>query len=298
MSAPEIETILSQFDQLSDTYLRAEVEEAMTRQEEITPYLLPIMAFVAENPLVYTIEEHNAHVYAALLLSHFREPAAHLPIIKAFCIAEEHLVELWGDTTTETLPTMLYRTCDGSIEAIKELITNRKADQFVRCAATESLSYVVAFDETRRNEVIDFLQGLFTGEEADSESHFWGNLVATLCDLHPGESMEKIRQAFADGIVKQGFIALEDVERANDQDLESTMEKLRTWVTARMPADIHGYISWFAEFNQEGYNQPAPPPSSEKKDKAGTTKKSAGSKKKTSGPKNKDAKKSRKKNRR
>ncbi len=292
MIAPEIETLLAKFDKLSNTYLRAEVEEALTRQEEITPHLLPIMAFVAENPLVYTIEEHNAHVYAALLLSHFREPSAHLPIIRAFSIADEHLVELWGDTTTETLPTMLYRTCDGSIEAIKELICNRDVDQYVRCAATESLSYVVAFDETRRDEVIDFLQGLFTGEEADSESHFWGNLVATLCDLHPGESMDKIRQAFADGIVKEGFIALEDVERANDRDIESAMESLRTWVTARMPADIHGYISWFAEFNTEEYNKPAPPPPpAAKKDQADK-------KKKTGSAKNKAAKKSRKKNRR
>jgi hypothetical protein len=292
MIAPEIETLLAKFDKLSNTYLRAEVEEALTRQEEITPHLLPIMAFVAESPLVYTIEEHNAHVYAALLLSHFREPTAHLPIIRAFCIADEHLVELWGDTTTETLPTMLYRTCGGSIEDIKELICNRDADQYVRCAATESLSYVVAFDESRRDEVIDFFQGLFTGEEADSESHFWGNLVATLCDLHPGESMEKIRQAFADGIVKEGFIALEDVEQANERDKASAMESLRTWVTARMPADIHGYISWFAEFNTEEYNTPAPsPPPAAKKDQAD-------SKKKTGSAKKKAAKKSRKKNRR
>ena len=25
---------------------------------------------------------------------------------------------------------------------------------------------------------------------------------------------------------------------------------------ARMPVDVHGYISWFAEFNQEDHEQP------------------------------------------
>ncbi len=291
MSTPDIQQLLSQFDLLSVTYMQTEVEEALTRQEEITPHLVRIIEEVGENPMRYALEGHNAHVYAALLLSHFREPAAHLPLIRAFSIAEEQLVELWGDTTTETLPTMLYQTCNGSTEAIKELINNRDVDQYVRCAAMEALSYVVAFDTTKRDEVVGFFQGLFTGTEAAEDSYFWGNLTATLCDLHPQDSMEIIRKAFADDIVRKGFIALEDVEDANERDRESAMESLRTWVTARMPADVHGYISWFSEFNQEEYTSPPEPAPAEKKGKTTDNKKKAGH------AKNKDAKKTRKKNR-
>lgn len=290
MSTPEIQHLLSQFDLLSVTYMRTEVEEALTRQEEITPHLLRIIEEVGENPMRYALEGHNAHVYAALLLSHFQEPAAHLPIIRAFSIAEEQLVELWGDTTTETLPTILYRTCNGSIAAIKQLVENRDVDQYVRCAAMEALSYVVAFDTTKRDEVVNFLQGLFSGTEADPDSYFWGNLTATLCDLHPAESMEIIRKAFADNVVRAGFIALEDVEDADKQDRENAMESLRTWVTARMPADIHGYISWFSEFNQEEYNSPPEPTPAGKKNTAAAKKATGGGKKKT-------VKKARKKNR-
>jgi len=290
MSTPEIQHLLSQFDLLSGTYMRTEVEEALTRQEEITPHLLRIIEDVGENPIRCALEGHNAHVYAALLLSHFREPAAHLPIIRAFSIAEEQLVELWGDTTTETLPTILYRTCDGSVAAIKQLVENRDVDQYVRCAAMEALSYVVAFDTTKRDEVVGFLQGLFTGTEADPDSYFWGNLTATLCDLHPVESMEIIRKAFADNVVRPGFIALQDVEDADKRDRENAMESLRTWVTARMPADVHGYISWFSEFNQEEYTSP-PEPNPAGKKNAATAKKPAG------GGKKKTVKKARKKNR-
>ena len=66
---------------------------------------------MGDNPLVYCLEMRNAHVYAALLLSEFREPAAHELFIRAFSIPDEQLVDLWGDLTTETLPTFLYRTC-------------------------------------------------------------------------------------------------------------------------------------------------------------------------------------------
>ena len=256
MSAADIQTLLAKFDQLNSIYLREVVDEALNHQEALTPHLLGIIESVAENPLRHALEEHNGHVYAATLLSHFSEPAAHLPLIRAFSIAEEQLIDLWGDMTTETLPTLLYRTCNGEIEAIKDLVANREIDQYVRCAAMEALSYVVAFDPARRDEVVRFFQGLFTGEEADRESYFWGNLAATLCDLHPGESMEIIRKAFEDGIVSTSFIGLGNVEVANDLSREVAMESLQAWVKARMPVDVHGYISWFAEFNQEDHEQP------------------------------------------
>ena len=283
MSDSDIQSLLAKFDQLSSTYLRDEVDEALNHQEALTPHLLKIIEEVAENPLRQILEEHNAHVYAATLLSHFGVTAAHLPITRAFSIAEEHLVELWGDMTTETLPTLLYRTCDGSIEAIKQMVVNRNLDQYVRCAAMEALSYVVAFDPARRDEVVTFFQGLFTGEEADRESYFWGNLAATLCDLHPGESMEIIRKAFADNIVSTSFISLGNVEVANEQSMEAARESLQAWVKARMPVDVHAYISWFAEFHQEDHEQPPvkkPKPAAKKKD---------------SRPKHKAAKKARKK---
>jgi len=284
MSDSDIQRLLFKFDQLSGTYLRDEVDEALNHQEALTPHLLKIIEAVAENPLRHILEEHNAHVYAATLLSHFGVTAAHLPIIRAFSIPEEdQLVELWGDMTTETLPTLLYRTCDGSIEAIKQLVVNREIDQYVRCAAMEALSYVVAFDPARRDEVVAFFQGLFTGEEADRESYFWGNLAATLCDLHPGESMEIIRKAFADNIVSTSFIGMGNVEVANEQSMEAARESLQAWVKARMPVDVHAYISWFAEFHQEDHEQPP------------TKKPKSAAKKKDSSPKNKAAKKARKK---
>ena len=97
----------------------------------------------------------------------------------------------------------------------------------------------------------NFFQGLFTGEEAAKDSYFWGNLTATLCDLHPKESMATIREAFDKGIVTEAFIAMDQVEQAESRTMDQAMEDLATWVNARMPADVHNYISWFSEFQQE-----------------------------------------------
>ncbi|MCL1984903.1 MAG: DUF1186 family protein, partial [Betaproteobacteria bacterium] len=167
---------------------------------------------------------------------------------------------------------ILYRTCGGSMEAIKELIANRTIDQYVRCAAMEALSYAVAFQPALRQEVVHFFQGLFTGEEAESDSCYWGNLAATLCDLHPGESMEILRRAHDAGIIYSGFIAWKDIEDANGKNPETAMERLRPWVTARMPADVHAYIAWFAGFHRQELEQPERKSNKQGKKKTGRTK--------------------------
>ena len=197
MTTPTTQSLLDKFDELGDSYLRDEVEQALLLKEEITP-LTAAGFYGMWQKILWSIPWRCAMpmFMRRSLLSEFREPAAHELFIRAFLIPEEQLVDIWGDLTTETLPTFLYRTCSDSLEPIKALVVNREADQFVRCAGMEALSYVVAFDPSKRGEVLSFLQSLFTGEEAAQESYFWGNLTATLCDLHPGESMECIQGAF------------------------------------------------------------------------------------------------------
>ena len=256
MTDSAVQPLLAAFDRFTDTYPEAEVNEALQHQAALTPHLLAILEAIADNPQRYALEGHNAHVYAASLLAHFAEPAAHRPLIRAFSIAEELLVDLWGDMTTETLPTLLHRTAAGSLTAIMDLVRDREADQYVRCAAMEALSYAVAFDPERRDEVVAFLQGLFTGAEAAADSYFWGNLAATLCDLHPGDSMAVITQAYADKLVTPAFLEPGYVEAANEKTREASRDDLISWVQARMPVDVHAYISWFAEFHQDDHDHP------------------------------------------
>ena len=250
MSTAAVQPLLAAFDQLSTTYLRDEVDAALRLQAALTPHLVAIIEAIAESPVTYAMAGHNAHVYAASLLAHFREPAAHAPLLRAFAIDEEMLIVLWGDMTTETLPSLLYQTCAGALDGIMDLVRNREADQYARCAAMEALSYAVAFDPRRRDEVVAFLQGLFTGEEAAPDSYFWGNLAATLCDLHPGDSLAIIDRAYDDRLVSTDFLDRAYVEAASRKSREAARADLQSWVKARMPADVHGYISWFAEFHQ------------------------------------------------
>jgi hypothetical protein len=292
MPTADIQALLARFDFADGVYLHDEMDIAVAQREAITPHLIALLEDLADNPLRYTLEGRNGHVYAVSLLAHFQETAAHQAIIRAFTVPGEQLEELWGDMITETLPTLLHRTCGGSLDRIRALVVDREVDPFVRGAAIEALTFAVAERVADRDETVAFVQGLFTGEEAEADSFFWSNLVATLCDLHPGDSMELIRRAYADNLVQKDYIAPEDVERSLTLDRAEAMEALSERTRRRMPADLHRYISWFAEF------QPKEDPPRPEADRETERTRRAGKKKQAERARNKAAKKARKKNRR
>ncbi len=247
-----IAELIQAFDVFDGTYKRDEVDEAVNLKEEITSRLIGILEDVVRDPAAYVEEDHYANVYAAVLLANFREPAAHLPIIRAFCVPDKERENLWGDMVTATLPALLYQTCNGSFDAIKELACNKEAYTFVRGAALEALTYAVAFGTLKRQEVIDFFSSLFTGNEDDQDSDIWSYIVTLFCDIHPEGAMETIRLAYDEGLVSPGYVGLEEVEKELARDKDEVLAELRVHVERSVPTDVHEYCSWFSCFREEG----------------------------------------------
>lgn len=292
METPVAELIKA-FDIFDGLYKRDEVDAAIALKEEITPHLLAILEDVVSDPTTYARENRFGNVYAAILLAYFKEPAAHLPLIRAFCIADEERENLWGDMVTATLPALLYQTCNGSFSAIKELAGNKEVYVYVRGAALEALTYAVAFGTITREEVIDYFLSLFTGEEADTDSVFWSYIVTLICDIHPEGAMDGIRRAFEEGLVFPGYVGMAEVEKELTRNKDEVLAELRVHTDRSISADIHDYCSWFSCFS-EGGDEAMPAleqvtgPSKEKKK----------GKKIPNRNKNKIAKQSRKKNKR
>lgn len=284
-----INELIAAFDLYDGKYKRDEVEEAVALQKEITSHLIKILEDLAADPEEYLDADHFANTYAVTLLAHFQEPAAHLPIIKAFLVSDDYLDDLWGDMVTGTLPALLVQTCNGSLDEIKKLVLNQDAYEFVRGSAVEAMTFAVARGVVERQEVLDFLTGLFTGEEAEEDGYFWSNVAACIADIHPEGAMEVIRDAYARGLIFEGYVGLEEIERDNKKTVEEVLDDLRQKTDLRIPADVHGHLSWFACFNEER-DAPRPLPFFDDK-KVRKKKKTAKRSKK------KMAKKSRKKNR-
>jgi hypothetical protein len=105
-----ISDILESFKILDGIYKRQQIDAAIELKEEITPYLIKILKKVLNNPVEYIENEDNYdHIYALL-----------------FSLPDEVPDNLFGDTVTEDLAIILYRTCGGSLELIKSLALNKK----------------------------------------------------------------------------------------------------------------------------------------------------------------------------
>lgn len=243
--------LLEIFDLFDGEYKREEVEEALTLREEMIPLLIGHLEEMATDPDAYIEEDRFAHNYALALLAHFREPATHLPIIRAFDLPDKQLDLIWGELVNDGLPALLCRTAGGDYAAVKALALNRDAEQFVRTAALEAIKLGVGQGDLLRDEALAFFASLFDEDNlVKSGEYFWPSLVFELIELYPVDLMVQVRGLYEKGLVSENDIPLEEVERIVNDGPDKALARLRESFHKRVPEDVHEYISWFACFDE------------------------------------------------
>jgi hypothetical protein len=247
-----IPEILDSFRILDGTYKREQIDAAIMFKQVIIPYLIKILENVLADPEKY-VEDENLydHIYALMLLGHFKEPGAQKVIIDLFSLPDDMPHKLFGDITTSNLPVILLNTCDGSIEFIRSMILNKQANDYCRVSAGQALAYAVIEGYVSREKVIAFFKTLFTGQEADAISDFWGLLACCICDLYPEESLDVIKHAYDDELIMPGFISYSEFENAVVRGKEKCLAKLKVDLERDCLDDVHERMSWWACFNEE-----------------------------------------------
>jgi hypothetical protein len=242
---------LSAHSPFDGEYKKEEVAAAIELKEEITPHLIKILENILDDSHQYSKESIFDHIYAVMLLGHFKEPKAHKVIVDIFSLPPDLPHYFFGDILTSDLPTLLVNTCDGSVELIKSLIVNKEAYDFCRGSANEALAYAVIKGYVSREEVLTFLASLFTGTEAEKGSAFWGVLANTACDLYPAEIMDTIRKGYNDGIIDPMSINIGDFESDLKLGKDKCLEKLKKEVEDRSLDDFHASMSCWACFREK-----------------------------------------------
>jgi len=289
MPSDEISAILQALERFSGEYEQEAVDAAIAHREEITPHLIDCLEKVAADPSVYLEDEdYYLFIYAFMLLGHFQETRAHQAVVELFSIPEEIADELFGDLTTEYLAMVLFRTCGGDFNLIKSLILNREALVWARGQAARSLVYAVAAGQLPREEVLSFFSTLFTGDEAEPISPFWGTIADSILDIYPQELMPVIEDAFERGLLDSGYVVEADFDRALGSSVDKSLEYVHQEMERRPWNDLHSLMSGWSCFGDEQWGPYIPPPET-------TTTKSKKPRKKKK--KKKMAKASRRKNR-
>jgi hypothetical protein len=244
-----ITEILESFKIYDGVYKRDQIDACIKLKNEIIPHLIEILKNVLAEPEKYAEDENlYDHIYAVMLLGHFKESRAHKVIIDLFSLPAN---QIFGDIATSDLPVILLNTCGGSVELIKSMILNKEAYDYCRVSACGALAYAVVEGYVSRESVIEFFGALFTGKEADKISDFWGLLAVIVCDLYPEEVLEVIKQAYADELIIPGIIQYSYFEKALDLGKEKCLERIKIDLKRNSLDDIHASMSWWACFNEK-----------------------------------------------
>ena len=244
---------LAAFEVCDGIYKQEHVDAAIELQDEITPHLLNILENVLSSPSEYGgREDYFAHIYALMLLAHFKNPIAHKVIVDLFSLPGRASDELFGDIITEDLPFILLRTCGESFDSIKSLVLNKSTDEYCRSSAIRALVYAEALEMIPREEVVSFLGSLFAGSEAEEDHSDFLSLAAMhICDLCPEELMDTIREAYEDELIWPGMINYKEFEEVLREGREKCREKVKKEIQLNSFDDIHGRMAWWACFEQK-----------------------------------------------
>ncbi len=222
---------------------------AINRRNEIIPELLKILEHTIKNiHELHKDPDYFAPTYALFLLAQFREPKAYPLVIQLFSKPITFLDSLFDDIITEDLPGILASVYNGNIDLIKNLIENRKVNEYVRGSCLRALVAMVLNNLLERKEVVSYFKSLYQGKLERNYSHVWNALVSCSCDLYPEELMKNIDGAFQDNFVAQSFIGRPDIDRALKRGLNAQLEHSSKKRQYELVDNVIAQMNWWACF--------------------------------------------------
>jgi hypothetical protein len=225
----QMHDILRQLKRYDGKFQRKAVQAAIANQEQITPELLAILEYATANTeALLDRPNYMGHLYAMFLLAQFREERAY-PLLVDFCsIDSETIDSLLGDTITEGLSRILASVSGGDPGPMKSLVENEAVNEWVRSAALNGMTALVAQGAQPREDTLAYFQSLFREKLPREEHILWGALVNVSTDLYPDVVYEDIQQAFTDDLIDLMYINLDDVDEVLARDKDAVLENLKT----------------------------------------------------------------------
>jgi hypothetical protein len=222
-----IEDILPQLKTLAGKFPSAAVQAAIVQKEAITPHLLAALAEAANNPKAVLGREDFTYIYAAFLLSQFREPRAFPLILKLASYDSDTVEWLMSDSITEDLHQWLASTYDGNLAALQQFIENPEHDEWVRAAGIKALAMLMAHGMLPRDVLMQYYQELL---ESRLERDAWverSDVAVMATYLGPAELYEVIKQGYEEETIDRFVMGFDWVEAALQRDPQELVEEFR-----------------------------------------------------------------------
>ena len=208
---------------------RAALESADGHRSVLVEPLLRAIECGLANPSGASPEEASVFSYALYLLARWRESRAYVYVVRWLSLPGEAPFEIAGDVVTQDGARMLAAVCDGDLEPIKDLVVDRRANEYGRSAGVTALALLAAWGEVPRESIVAWFLWLAQEGLEREPSQVWNSLAAESADIEALPLFPELRRAYADGLIELQFMnpsELDDVEASpRGGVLEETRER-------------------------------------------------------------------------
>ncbi|MBX4268335.1 DUF1186 domain-containing protein [Clostridium estertheticum] len=207
--------LLKEIEYNNGEFPERQLKEIINRRDEFIPELIEILKNAKDNyEEILEKPDYFAHIYAIFLLAQFKEKRSLKPIIDLISIQNEISSDIFREYLTEDLHKILASVCGSDTEPLKKLVEDSSINEYVRSAAIKSFIALLGEGVISQEEVIEYYKSLFEGKLEREFSQVWNELIYDSCDAGPSELYQYIKKAYADELVDEECISLEEVEVA------------------------------------------------------------------------------------
>lgn len=256
----EVSTALVELTINTGDFPHEALKNAITYQKEVTPRLLGLLESHEQHAYEMRGQDNLIlYIYAMCLLAQFRETRAYPIIVNFLSLPENIAVELTGDdVVTEVLHRILASVYDGNDTLLKSLIEDAEVSGIVRTAALKAFLVLVACEQKTRDEVMTYFQSLFRGKLERKLSPVWGGLINCSTELYPEEVYEDIHQVYAENLVEEFELGLEDVQETHALDKNEVLERFQNNDKYSLIEDLVKEMQDWAFVNPSKKKKPEP----------------------------------------
>lgn len=203
----ETEKAIAEITYRSKRFPKEAFQVITENEEEAKPYLREALEKAIREKTDLD-SDYQLHFYALFLLGQFQDKGAFQKIAELVSLPPEVVEYLIGDTVTSGLSDILYNTYDGDMNRLKQMIADKKIDEFVRADVLEVMGQLYLDGEIPETDWKSFLSRKI--HEAQGYDHIYNRIADLICRCHFVDMLPEIRYMFDHDLMDEGYLGKYD----------------------------------------------------------------------------------------
>lgn len=156
-SADVIGQLREAFEFFQRPFPRAAVALAERHREVVAPWLVHVLEEVTRDPSLALQDDYVLHDFAIVLLGHWRDTRAYLPLLALLRLPYDTLDEILGDLLFETCGRAVASVCGGDVAPLAAMVEDERVNVWVRTTLIDAWVLLVLEGDAPRGPLEDSL---------------------------------------------------------------------------------------------------------------------------------------------